>query len=221
MGNLRIGIALGSGSARGWAHIGVIRALAEIGIEPDIICGSSIGSLVGGAHAAGQLDLLEEWVTELTMWDVVRLMDIRLAGGLIEGNTLMASINGHIKGISIEALLSPFAAVATDLANGREVWLQQGSLADAIRARYKKESAGLELSPLDQAIVRVDVRADPLAETKRAIMTDLDRLSGRIALKSVDAQAATDAVVDIVQRAQDLLQQVDAAGERRTPPDSK
>jgi NTE family protein len=134
MGNLRIGLALGSGSARGWAHIGVIRALAEVGIEPDIICGSSIGALVGGAHAAGQLDTLEAWVNELSMWDVVRLMDIRFAGGLIEGNTLMASINEQIKGIAIEALSAPFAAVATDLASGREVWLQQGSLGDAIRA---------------------------------------------------------------------------------------
>ena len=134
MGELRVGIALGSGSARGWAHIGVIRALADEGIKPDIICGSSIGALVGGAYAADQLDTLEEWVCNLSMWEVVRLMDIRLAGGLIEGHTLMASINEHIQGVSIEELPRPYAAVATDLASGREVWLQQGSLSDAIRA---------------------------------------------------------------------------------------
>lgn len=134
MQELRIGIALGSGSARGWAHIGVVRALAEEGINPDIICGSSIGALVGGAWAADQLDTLEEWVLELSMWDVVRLMDVRLAGGLIEGHTLMASINKHIQGVSIEDLSRPYAAIATDLASGREVWLQQGSLSDAIRA---------------------------------------------------------------------------------------
>lgn len=134
MGELRVGIALGSGSARGWAHIGVIRALAEEGIKPDIICGSSIGALVGGAYAADQLDTLEEWVCNLSMWDVVRLMDIRLAGGLIEGHTLMASMNEHIQGVSIEELPRPYAAIATDLSSGREVWMQHGSLSDAIRA---------------------------------------------------------------------------------------
>lgn len=134
MENPRIGLALGSGSARGWAHIGVIRALAEEGIEPDIICGSSIGALVGGAYAAGQLDTLEKWVCQLTMWNVVRLLDIRLEGGLIEGSTLMTSINKQIKGMHIEDMPLPFAAVATDLSSGREIWLQQGALTDAIRS---------------------------------------------------------------------------------------
>ncbi len=134
MGNARIGLALGSGSARGWAHIGVIRALAGNGIKPDIVCGSSIGALVGGAYAAGALDSLEQWVRKLGVWDIVRLMDIRLAGGLIEGNSLMASIEKHIAGLEIESLATPYGAVATNLHNGREIWLQQGGLSSAIRA---------------------------------------------------------------------------------------
>src|ERR1700741_113312 len=81
----RIGLALGSGSARGWAHIGVIRALEERGVKPDIICGTSIGALVGAAYAAGELDKLEEWVTGIAWTTVVRLMDITWRGGVIRG----------------------------------------------------------------------------------------------------------------------------------------
>ncbi len=130
----KLGLVLGSGSARGWAHIGVIRALAEAGIKPDIICGSSIGALVGAAHASGNLDALEKWVRALTFWDVVRLLDVRMQGGLIEGVTLMDSFRDTISGTSIEHLSLPFAAVATDLGNGHEVWLQQGPLLPAVRA---------------------------------------------------------------------------------------
>lgn len=130
----RIGLVLGSGSARGWAHIGVIRALADAGIRPDIVCGSSIGALVGAAHASGNLQALEEWVRALTFWDVVRLLDIKMQGGLIEGVTLMDSFRDKIRDVNIEQLSLPFAAVATDLANGHEVWLQQGPLLPAVRA---------------------------------------------------------------------------------------
>src|SRR5918994_3807573 len=85
----RIGLALGSGSARGWAHIGVIRALEERGIKPDLVCGTSVGALVGAAYAAGELDRLEEWVTGLAWTTVVRLMDLTWRGGLIRGNRLL------------------------------------------------------------------------------------------------------------------------------------
>jgi NTE family protein len=134
MADFKIGLVLGSGSARGWAHIGVIRALAEAGIKPDLICGSSIGALVGAAHASGNLDTLEKWVRALTFWDVVRLLDVKMQGGLIEGVTLMDSFRETISGTSIEHLSIPFAAVATDLGNGHEVWLQQGPLLPAVRA---------------------------------------------------------------------------------------
>lgn len=129
-----IGLVLGSGSARGWAHIGVIRALADLGIEPDFICGSSIGALVGAAYASGNLDALEQWVRALTFWDVVRLMDIKLEGGLIQGASLMASFHDKINDIDIMHTQIPFAAVATDLSSGQEVWLQEGPLPTAVRA---------------------------------------------------------------------------------------
>jgi len=87
----RIGLALGSGSARGWSHIGVIDALAEAGIEPDIVCGASIGSLVGAAYVAGQLGKLREWAEAATWRDVIGLMDVRLSdGGLISGELVVA-----------------------------------------------------------------------------------------------------------------------------------
>lgn len=134
MANGKVGLVLGSGSARGWAHIGVIRALAAAGIQPDIVCGSSIGALVGAALASGNLDLLEQWVRALTFWDVVRLLDVKLEGGLIEGASLMDSFHDKIHDTNIEQLPLPFAAVATDLGNGHEVWLQRGPLPQAVRA---------------------------------------------------------------------------------------
>lgn len=134
MTKTKIGLALGSGSARGWAHIGVIRALEEEGIKPDVIAGCSIGSLVGAAYAGGHLDILEKWVTRLSFLDVVRLLDVRMSGGLIEGDSLMSSFRDKIAQLNIEELPLAFAAVATDLNNGREVWLQKGSLPAAVRA---------------------------------------------------------------------------------------
>lgn len=134
MAKTKIGLALGSGSARGWAHIGVIRALEEQGIQPDIVTGCSIGSLVGAAYVGGHIDILEKWVNELSFIDVVRLLDVRMSGGLIEGDSLMGSFHDKIAKLNIEELPLPYAAVATDLNTGREVWLQQGSLRAAVRA---------------------------------------------------------------------------------------
>jgi len=131
----RIGIALGGGSARGWAHIGVLAALAERGIEPEIICGTSIGALVGGIAAAGKLAELEAWVAALTRRDVLGLVDFTIAGGgLIGGQKLINLYRQHLGDVTIEELPRRFAAVATDLDSGSEVWLQEGSLLDAIRA---------------------------------------------------------------------------------------
>ncbi|HZH49637.1 MAG TPA: patatin-like phospholipase family protein, partial [Nitrospira sp.] len=131
----RIGLALGSGSARGWAHIGVLDALMEAGIEPDIVCGSSIGSLVGGAYIAGQLPALRVWADAATWRDVVGLMDIRLAsGGLISGELVVAFLHGLGITKPIEDYAKPYAAVATDLATGREIWLRTGPIDQAVRA---------------------------------------------------------------------------------------
>jgi len=130
----RLGLVLGSGSARGWAHIGVIRALEEAGIRPDIVCGCSIGAFVGAAYADGELDKLEHWVAGLSWQDVLGLMDVGLNGGLIKGEKLMAFFESHFVDVDMQALPLPFACVATDLESGREVWLRAGSVAAAVRA---------------------------------------------------------------------------------------
>jgi len=133
--NSRIGIALGSGSARGWAHIGVLQALAELGIKPEIVAGSSIGSLVGAAYASNQLDEMESMVTSLTWKDIVSFLDMSIiGGGLIHGERLINFFRHHVDERDIESLPRRFAAVATELDSGREVWLQSGDLLDAIRA---------------------------------------------------------------------------------------
>ncbi|GAA4411224.1 patatin-like phospholipase family protein [Quisquiliibacterium transsilvanicum] len=130
----RIGLALGSGSARGWSHIGVLRALGRAGIEPDIVCGTSIGALVGAVHAAGKLDWLHDWVTSLTWQGVVGMLDLRMGGGLIEGGKLTGFFRTHFQDRGIEQLPRAFGCVATELATGREVWLREGPVIDAVRA---------------------------------------------------------------------------------------
>ena len=128
----RLGVALGSGSARGWAHIGVLKALAQAGIVPDIVAGTSIGALVGAAYASDRLTRLEEWVTQIDWWEIIRYMDLRMGG--VEGERLMRAFSERVEDVPIETLARPFGAVATDLYTGREVWFQKGSLLEAVRA---------------------------------------------------------------------------------------
>jgi NTE family protein len=131
----RIGLALGGGVARGWAHIGVLHALERAGIRPDIVCGTSIGALVGGVHLAGKLDVLERWARSLSKLKIVTYLDFRVAGGgMIGGNRLMAAMRQQMGDISIEDLPVPYTCVATDLVTGHEVWLSRGNLVDALRA---------------------------------------------------------------------------------------
>ncbi|NTV11818.1 MAG: patatin-like phospholipase RssA [Zoogloea sp.] len=130
----RIALVLGSGSARGWAHIGVMRALARAGIEPDILCGCSIGALVGAVAAHGDLDKLARWVERLAWQDVVGLLDLGLRGGLLKGDKLIAFFEQHFLSSDFSKLTLPFACVATDLNTGQEVWLREGSLTNAVRA---------------------------------------------------------------------------------------
>jgi NTE family protein len=131
---LRLGIALGSGSARGWAHIGVIRALEERGIKPDVVCGTSIGALVGAAYASGELDRLEKWVTGLAWTTVLRLMDLTWRGGLIRGTRLFTLFRTIIEDRDISELPVPYGAIATELHSGRELWLRRGNVLEAVRA---------------------------------------------------------------------------------------
>ena len=130
----RIGLALGSGSARGWAHVGVIRALEQAGIRPDLVCGTSIGALVGAAYAAGEMDRFEKWLLGLRLTDVISLMDVNLSGGLIKGERLMDFFRSKFVDRPVDELDIPFAAVATALHSGAEVWLREGSTIDAVRA---------------------------------------------------------------------------------------
>jgi NTE family protein len=130
----KIGLALGAGGARGWAHIGVINGLVEAGIRPDIVCGTSMGSLVGAAYAAGELDHLQEWALSLGWRDVFGLMDFTLRGGLIRGKKLFEFMRARFGLQDITGLSLPYGAVATELATGREVWLRTGHVLDAVRA---------------------------------------------------------------------------------------
>src|SRR5256885_9991556 len=109
----KIGLALGSGSSRGWAHIGAVRALEERGVKPDLVCGTSIGALVGAFYAAGELDKLERWVTGLAWTTVVRLMDVTWRGGLIRGNRLFNLFRTTFEDREISQLSILFGAVAT------------------------------------------------------------------------------------------------------------
>ncbi len=135
MARSRIGLALGSGSARGWAHIGVIDALTEAGIVPDVICGSSMGALVGAAHVAGRLASLREWAEGATWRKIAGLADLRFTGGgLVSGRQIVGFLRNLEISAPIESYATQYAAVATELATGREIWLQSGPIHEAVRA---------------------------------------------------------------------------------------
>ncbi|MBW6485405.1 MAG: patatin-like phospholipase family protein [Syntrophobacterales bacterium] len=131
----KIGIALGSGSARGWSHIGVLQSIVEAGIAVDFVCGTSIGALVAGSFAAGFLEPLDRWARRLSWSHIVGFMDMKIPrSGLIEGEKISGYLREMITDPLIENLPVPFAAVATDLKTGREVWLREGSLIEVVRA---------------------------------------------------------------------------------------
>ncbi|WP_456762289.1 patatin-like phospholipase family protein [Bradyrhizobium sp. USDA 4011] len=132
-----IGLALGGGAARGFAHIGIIKTLLAHGIVPNVVVGTSIGSVVGGAYAAGHIDRLEQWARSLQPRSVLGYLDIRLTGsGLIGGTKLAAEIEAALGQVMIEDLAVKFASVATEVRTGHEIWLTQGRVVDAMRASY-------------------------------------------------------------------------------------
>jgi NTE family protein len=132
-----IGIALGSGVGRGWAHLGVLKFLEAEGLSPDIVCGTSIGALVGGAYVGGRMRELEDWARGLSKGRMTRLFDFQLsASGVIAGRRIAQILPPELHARAIEDLGRPFVAVATDLSTGQEVWLRQGNLVEAIRASY-------------------------------------------------------------------------------------
>ena len=133
----KIGLALGGGVARGWAHIGVLKALIKAGIKPDIVAGTSIGAVVGGCYVAGHLDDLEKFARELTRRRIFGYLDFNLAGtGLITGQRLCERLDKHLGNKTIDELERKFVAVATEIGSGHEVWLTRGRLVDAVRASY-------------------------------------------------------------------------------------
>ena len=132
-----IGLALGGGAARGFAHIGIVRTLVAHGIIPNVVVGTSIGAVVGGAYASGHLDALEEWARSLQPRNILSYLDIRLNGsGLIGGAKLAAEIEAAMGQILIEDLPVKFATVATEVRTGHEIWLTHGPMVDAMRASY-------------------------------------------------------------------------------------
>jgi NTE family protein len=140
LGSIRrpiIGLALGGGSARGFAHIGIIRALVAHGIIPDVVVGTSIGAVVGGAYVSGHLDTLEEWARSLQPRNILSYLDIRLDGsGLIGGDKLAAQLEASVGPTAIEDLPQKFASVATEVRTGHEIWLTHGRMVEAMRASY-------------------------------------------------------------------------------------
>jgi NTE family protein len=133
----KIGLALGSGASRGWSHIGVIKALLREDIEPDIVCGTSAGAIIGGSYVAGNLEKLEHWVLGSTRSDVLRFFNIRLTqSGFVDTERLSWFLHSYVAAADrrIEDMPKKFGAVSTDLATGREVWFKEGGLADAVRA---------------------------------------------------------------------------------------
>lgn len=135
MAKQKFALALGGGAARGWAHIGILQGLAEARLEPEIVVGTSIGAIVGGHYAAGRLNDLAEFARQLTRRRVFSFLDLSVSGsGLIAGQRLFDRFDDHLRGLTIEQLPVRFAAIATDLATGHEVWLRRGRVSEAVRA---------------------------------------------------------------------------------------
>ena len=133
----KLGFALGAGAARGWAHIGALYELEQLGVVPDVIVGASVGAVVGGCFAAGKLGALEHFARSLTKRRVLGLLDVSFGGGgLIGGGKLRARLEESLGDFRIEDLDIRFAGVATELRSGHEIWLKRGSLVDAMRASY-------------------------------------------------------------------------------------
>lgn len=132
-----IGLALGGGSARGWAHIGVLKSLRAAGLEPDIVAGTSIGAVAGACHVTGKLHALEEFATSLTRRRIFSFLDFNFSGsGLINGQKLSNRLEEHLKDTAIETLDPRFVAVATELGTGHEIWLNKGDLVTALNASF-------------------------------------------------------------------------------------
>ena len=132
---MKIGLALGSGSPRGWSHIGIINELSTLGIQPDIVCGTSVGAMVGAAYVTGKLERLQAWALSVTKFDVARFFDISTSfTGFVHTERFHNFLDENIAADEdlIEDLPKVYAAISTDLDSGREIWLQEGSVIQAV-----------------------------------------------------------------------------------------
>lgn len=135
--NIKIGLALGSGSSRGWSHIGIIKALAHHGVTPQVITGSSIGAMIGASYLAGNMDKLEEWVCDSTKMDVLRFFELKPGhSGFVNVARFHQFLTDFVapENMLVEDLPMPFAAVSTDMETGREMWFSKGNVIDTVRA---------------------------------------------------------------------------------------
>lgn len=133
----KVGLALGGGVARGFAHIGAIRTLVRNGIEPDIIAGTSIGAVVGAAYLAGKLDEMEDWARSLNRFRILSYFDLRVrSAGLIGGDRLVRTLEQHLGDLTFDQLRAEFLAIATDMVTGHEIWLRRGPVVPALRASF-------------------------------------------------------------------------------------
>lgn len=141
--NLKIGLALGSGSARGWSHIGVIRELTKLGIVPDIVCGTSVGALVGASYITNNLGRLEDWANSLTKFDAIKFFDINFSlSGFVNIKKFHQFLNDYIgdDNTLISDYQKQFATVSTELYSGKEVWMTKGSIIEAVWASMSMPS---------------------------------------------------------------------------------
>lgn len=179
-----VALVLGGGVARGWAHIGVLRAIDEAKIPVSMIAGTSIGAVVGGCYLAGKLDELETFSRSITRRNILKYIDFTLGkSGLIAGNRLAERLDEELGDMLIEDLDRPFVAVATEIDTGHEVWLENGALAPAIRASYALPGVFHPVHHMgkylvDGALVNpVPVSACRAFEQKTVIAVNLDRLT--------------------------------------------
>jgi NTE family protein len=219
----KVGLALGSGSARGWSHIGVIRALAEAGVQVDYVAGTSIGALVGAVYASGGIDALEEAVLQLDWKKIAYLFDVVFPkSGLIDGKKVTGFIQNHVKEINIEDLCLPFCAVSTDLTTGNEITIKDGNVIEAVRASIsipgiftpvKKKGTflvdGGVVNPVPVSVVRemgadfviaVDLNHNDIGNTGLDKITDIDSNKKFLKIKNRQGQEKKNKLVEALNK---------------------
>jgi len=218
---ITISLALGSGGARGYAHVGVLRWIEENGHRVASIAGSSMGALVGGAYAAGRLDDFEAWARAIRKSDIFGLVDLVFGqSGLVRGERLMEALRAFVDDTPIEDLPIPFTAVASDVARETEVWLSRGSLYDAVRASISIPLLfvphAVEGRPLQDGGILAPVPVAPTFD-RRADVTVAVNLTGPIDEEWVDAHEVPERGEDdrgAIRRTIDRF--LDSLGERAT-----